>query len=130
MEALEQCWPLTIELQEALTAQQHRAAAISAEMDSLIETGVFDAIPSESWESRNGNQNNYLRLVYPTSGGKRRRDYVGSNVTKIKEARAKINRTQRLHDLQREHQIITNQTILAKSSLSHAIRHLRGEVVW
>lgn len=70
----------------------HVLAGLTYQIECLEEQGIFDQIPAFSWEERNG-KGRYLRLVYPTQYGKRRRQYVGCQATNIQAAHDKLKRT-------------------------------------
>jgi hypothetical protein len=73
---------------------------INAERDRLVDLGVFDGIPIESWEQRGSVANQYLTLVFKSlpngthSGpnGKRKL-YIGGDTSKIRNAQAKVRST-------------------------------------
>jgi hypothetical protein len=130
MEAITECYDLTVSIRTCFEKYRHRLVEIEAETTNLTAAGVFDAIPSESWESRNGGENCYLRLVFPTERGRRRRLYVGVDPRKIEAARAKIERTKRLIELDTERQRITRYTRRAKGKLQQALRSLQGKSRW
>jgi hypothetical protein len=73
---------------------------INVERDRLLQSGIFDGLPIESWEQRGSVCNTYLTLVFKSlpngthSGphGKRKL-YIGADLTKIENARDQIRRT-------------------------------------
>ena len=83
-----------------LAALQTIRAAWLAEMATLEDQGIDEAIPTESWETRNGG-GKYLRLVYPTDRqtGQRRKVYVGADPAAIETARARVDRRRRWETL-------------------------------
>lgn len=82
------------EITERLAEVAGQLAACEAERASLRAEGVFDKVPSASWETRNG-KGRYLRLVFPSNGGARRRRYIGNKPERVTAALAKVGRTRR-----------------------------------
>jgi hypothetical protein len=130
MDTLTECWPLVTEIGEQLKEKRERHDEIIQEIEKLQEAGVFDQIPSESWETRNGGETKYLRLVFPTNNGRRRRVYVGCDPAKIARASEKIGRTHRLRDLQAEERRLSDHAIRAKTYLRQALLCLKGKPLW
>jgi hypothetical protein len=62
-------------------------------MRELEEDGMYDAVPTESWETRRGGDYEYLYMIFPkidglyTGPGYRRKLYVGCKDERIDEAR-------------------------------------------
>jgi len=90
------------EIADHFTALDRLRAEWQAELDSLEAQGVDEAIPAESWESRNGG-GKYLRLVFPTDRktGQRRKVYIGADPAAIAGARARVERRKRWEELTR-----------------------------
>jgi len=90
------------ELADHFAALDRLRAEWQAEIASLEAQGVDEAIPAESWETRNGG-GKYLRLVFPTDRktGQRRKVYIGADPSAIAEARAKVERRRRWEELTR-----------------------------
>jgi hypothetical protein len=65
-----------------LTALYLSAQDLGERMDRLA-TNMTNATPV--WEDRGGEEK-YLRLVYPSENGRRRRRYVGNKVARVREA--------------------------------------------
>jgi len=72
-----------------LQAQTEIAANAIAVLEAA---GVYEDEPSPSWENRAG-KGRYLRLVFPTNGSARRKEYIGADPDKIAAALAKVKRT-------------------------------------
>jgi len=88
------------ELADHFTALAALRAEWQAEIAQLEAAGMFDEVPAESWEKRNGG-GRYLRLIFPQHDGQRRKVYVGSYPSAIAEARAKVERRKRYEELSR-----------------------------
>jgi len=88
------------ELANHFTALAALRAEWQAEIASLEAAGMYEAIPAESWETRNGG-GRYLRLVFPQHDGQRRKLYIGAYPSAIAEARAKVERRKRWEELTR-----------------------------
>jgi len=86
------------ELADHFAALDRLRAEWQAEIASLEAAGMYEAIPAESWENRNGG-GRYLRLVFPQHDGQRRKVYIGAYPSAIAEARAKIERRKRWEEL-------------------------------
>jgi hypothetical protein len=83
---------LTQTIRDYLLGLQDIAEHLLQEMAALESEGVYDQEPTPSWEQRQGS-GAYLRLVYPTNGQVRRKEYVGANKEKIEAALARVERT-------------------------------------
>jgi hypothetical protein len=88
------------ELADDFTALAALRAAWQEERASLEAAGMYDEVPAESWETRNGG-GRYLRLVFPQHEGARRKVYVGSYPSAIAEARGRVERRKRYEELSR-----------------------------
>jgi len=90
------------EIADHFTALDRLRAEWQAELADLEAAGMYEAIPAESWETRNGG-GKYLRLVFPTDRqtGQRRKLYIGAYPSAIAEARAKVERRKRWEELTR-----------------------------
>jgi hypothetical protein len=130
MNTVQECEELIAQVQTTLMQVRDRLAAIDVDISKLQEQGVFDDIPTESWEGRSGGDNRYLRLVFPAKDGRRRRVYIGSTPNNIKAARDKIQRTEWLRDLQAEQSTTTNHLRRAKARLQEASNTLEGKSRW
>jgi len=108
------------EVRAGLVAVSTRLDEIADEIMQLQEKGVFDEIPSESWETRNGGETRYLRLVFPTTQGARRKMYVGADPGKIAEAQAKIERSRRNRELLAEEKRLCHRLERASYRLADA----------
>lgn len=69
----------------------------------LEAVGMWPAVPSESWEARNGGDAVYLRLVFPVRKGPggQRKVYVGRDPAKVAAARRKTANRLRWEELDR-----------------------------
>lgn len=124
------CEALVSQIEERLRTTTDWLAEINAELTHLKEQGVYDAIPSMSWEARNGGRKKYLRLVFPTEHGRRRREYIGSHPEKIEAAKETIARTKRATKLEAERRRITNHAHRAWTQLRLALSALQGKTRW
>ena len=75
----------------------------------LEERGIYDAIPTESWQDRGG-KGRYLYLYFPQrrdgdgylGPGRRRKLYIGASPARIAAARRRVQRTRDHRQLNRE----------------------------
>ena len=105
-------------IEQALAKAHERKARLEQEIARLEKEGIFDPIPTTSWETRGG-KGRYLRLIFPTRpDGQRQRVYVGANARKIQAALDKIARSRRHEQLQRDLSTLNNQ-------LTQVLRSLR-----
>lgn len=118
MSTATQCLDLLDEIRDKIIALDQRIATIDQEMEALVKQGVFDQIPSKSWETRNGGDTKYLRLIFPTVNHKRRKQYVGCDPIKIEAAQAQIERTGHGNRLQAE-----------RRQLHQHLRRARGDLM-
>jgi hypothetical protein len=88
----------------------------SQQMADLEKAGVYEAEPTPSFEERNGT-GRYLRLVYPTNGGSRRREYIGCDPDKIAAALAQVERT-------RQDRLTRNRLVQLTNEVRHVARAL------
>lgn len=73
--------------------------AMREESQELEKMGMYPAVPSESWQPRNG-KGSYLRMIMPRgTPGVPRKLYVGNKPEKIAEARRLAARRQRWEEL-------------------------------
>ena len=79
---------------------QTRQQAIQA-LDALKQTGIYDSIPTASYEKRRENGGKALRLIFPTQNGERIREYIGTAPDAQAQALAQIERTQEARELDR-----------------------------
>jgi len=91
---------LIARIEEGLARAYARKAKLEEEIAHLQREGIFNPIPTTSWETREG-KGRYLRLVFPTGpDGGRRRVYVGADPQKVQGALDKIARSRRHEQLQ------------------------------
>ena len=114
------------------TLQQvdQRLTQVIKEMTSLQKDGIFDQIPKEIWEPRNGSEAKYLRLVFPTRNNKRIKTYIGCDPNKIADAQAKIERTKQHKALVHQKSSIERRLQNTNHNLSAASRHLATGNDW
>jgi hypothetical protein len=95
---------LLMGIMEDLARLESGLVAIKLEQARLEERGMYPAVPSESWESRNGGEARYLRMVFPMgsleNGG--RKLYVGADPARIRAAQDKATRRLRWERLEVE----------------------------
>ena len=118
--ALAQCNEINDDIKVALANIATHLDEIASEISHLKADGVFNQIPSESWETRNGGDTKYLRLVFPSSGGKRHKEYIGCHPGLISTAWTKIERSKRRKDLQIEQRRLRQRLWRARGSLVSA----------
>jgi len=114
------------EIADHFTALAALRAEWQAEIASLEAAGMYEAIPAESWETRNGG-GRYLRLVFPTDRktGQRRKLYVGAYPSAIAEARAKVERRKRWEELTRNLARLAHALSMAERELTATEMGLR-----
>lgn len=131
---------LSLSIRDYLLTLQDIAGGFLQEIAELEHEGVYESEPTPSWEQRSG-KGCYLRLVYPTDGQARRKEYVGANPEKVAAALAKIKRThdhqslrQRLQGLTAHVAQVNRELREARSDLDRAKRlwgqeHRPGDIV-
>ena len=112
------------ELADHFTALDRLRAEWQAEIASLEAAGMYESIPAESWESRNGG-GRYLRLVFPQHDGQRRKLYIGADPAAIAEARARVERRQRWEELTRNLARLAHTQSVAERDLTATEMGLR-----
>jgi len=114
------------ELANHFTALAALRAEWQAELADLEAQGVDEAVPAESWETRNGG-GKYLRLVFPTDRktGQRRKVYVGAYPSAIAEARARVERRRRWEELTRNLARLAHAQSVAERELATTALGLR-----
>ena len=70
-------------------------------LDALTAAGIYDSIPTASYEKRRENGSKALRLVFPTQHGERVREYIGTDPDARAAALAQIERTKQARALER-----------------------------
>lgn len=91
---------------------------LQQECQQLEQAGMYPAIPTESWEKREGGKSKYLRMVFPhRTPGMRRKVYIGCKPDAIAEARRLAANRQRWEELDR-----------AKTTLERFLSTMRGEL--
>ena len=89
------------QLLEAYNAlDELRQKAIQA-LDALTQAGIYDSIPTASYEKRRENGGKALRLIFPTEKGERIREYIGTEPNAQAAALAQIERTKQARALER-----------------------------
>lgn len=124
MDTLTQCNEILDDIEVALANIATHLDEIASEIAHLEADGVFDQVPSESWETRNGGDTRYLRLVFPSTRGKRHKEYIGCNPVKIAAAQAKIERSERRKRLQIEQRRLHQRLGRARGDLRSAEANL------
>lgn len=112
------------QITEVLAEVAGHLAEMEAELVKLQDEGIFDELPTPSWEGRNG-QGRYLRLIYPMRGRKRRRVYVGCKPERVMAALATIERTRRFLALGQEIRRVNSRLRRAHGSLTEALARLQ-----
>ena len=89
------------QLLEAYNAlDELRQKAIQA-LDALTAAGIYDSIPTASYEKRRENGGKALRLIFPTEKGERIREYIGTEPNAQAAALAQIERTKQAQALEK-----------------------------
>ena len=70
-------------------------------LDALTAAGIYDSIPTASYEKRRENGSKALRLVFPTQHGERIREYIGTDPDARAAALAQIERTKQAQALEK-----------------------------
>jgi len=130
MDAIAECEGLVEGISEKLEEKRHRLGEIEAEVADLEEQGVYGSVPSESWEGRNGGEKRYLRLVFGTEGGERRKEYVGADPAKIEAAKEKVKRTRLVLDLHSEGRLLEARVVRSRAALRTVLQRLGGGSLW
>lgn len=88
--------PITRQIERLLQERLAIAKKLQAQIDDLEKLGTVLASP-------NYKAGKYLYLIHPTAqDGSRKREYVGADPGKIREAMEAINRYNEVQDLKRE----------------------------
>lgn len=93
-------------IREELQRAGAHLSIMQEELERLERVGMFDAIPTESWQARNGGDKKYLYLLFPQehdgtfrSPTGKKKVYVGCKTQKIADARVQVARRRRYDDL-------------------------------
>ncbi len=87
-----------------------RLRGLKEEMEGLEKSGMYPAVPTEQWQSRNGSGRRYLYMLFRYSramggysgpGGKRK-VYVGCKEERIAEARRLVENRLRWEEVEKE----------------------------
>jgi hypothetical protein len=115
------------EIVDHLAALQAIRAGWLAELVALENQGIDEAIPSESWETRNGGETKYLRLVFPTDPKtrQRRKVYVGADPAAIEAARERVERRKRWGTLSADLRHLDKVLAWAGGEVANLERELR-----
>jgi hypothetical protein len=80
-------------LRELAAAREHREQ-LTLEMRRIAAAGMYQAVPTEQWQSRGGGEAKYLYMLFRSNSqgeyygpAGRRKLYVGADPAKIAEAR-------------------------------------------
>jgi hypothetical protein len=93
-------------------------------MVQLSEAGLIYAAPH--WR-----EGKYLYLVHPvTNGGKRKREYIGTDQTKIEEAKAALERARQYDALEAKSRELARQLSEGLRYLQDAVGHLSDKKKW
>ena len=122
--ALDLCQQRIARAAQRIPALARQLEIIAAEIQQLQAAGMYDQVPTESWETRNGGQTRYLRLVFPTDGTGRKKSYVGNDPLKIEEARAMVDRRKTYDRLAAEQRRITARIGSATAQLFRVLEYL------
>jgi hypothetical protein len=94
-------WELLGDISQDLERLEGELANRRMESQALEKAGMYPAIPTESWQPRNG-KGNYLRMVFPRgTPGVQRKEYVGNKPEAITEARRLAANRRRWEELER-----------------------------
>ena len=130
MDVITECEMLVETIGVRLQEKRRRLGEIGVQIAELEEQGVYDSIPSESFEARNGGEKRYLRLVFPTGGRGRRKVYIGADSAAIEAAREKVKRTKLLLAIQAEQRRIDARVVRSRASLREVEQRLGGGSLW
>ena len=94
---------LLMAIMEDLARLESGLLAIKLEQARLEAAGMYPAVPTESWEARNGGEARYLRMVFPMGALEEgRKIYVGCDPLRIEEAQCMATRRVRWERLEVE----------------------------
>ena len=111
-------WEMLGDIAQDLERLEGDLADLQKECQRLEKAGMYPAVPTESWEGRNGGETKYLRMIFPKSTpGVRRKEYIGCKRSAIAEARRLATNRQRWEELDR-----------AKIQLERFLRIIRNEL--
>lgn len=95
-------WELLGDIAQDLERLEGELLELRQECQRLEKAGMYPAVPTESWERRDGGKSKYLRMVFPQgTPGVRRKEYVGCKPEAIAEARRLAANRQRWEELDR-----------------------------
>lgn len=97
-----------------------RHAAILSRMKDLEEAGLIYATPY--WR-----EEKYLYLIYPMKGGERRREYIGADPDKIKDALEAVKRVEEYDQLSEKLSRLKRSLSLARYEMGQVVRTLSGK---
>lgn len=117
---------LLSEIMEELARLECGLADMKLECLRLEEAGMWPAVPTESWEGRNGGDKVYLRLVFPrrTSPSGQRKVYIGRDPARIAHAHRKSANRQRWEKLEGGISRLERHLSVAKSTLGRVAEQL------
>ncbi len=122
--ALALCLQRIARAAQRIPALARQLNIIATEIQQLQAAGMYDQVPTESWETRNGGQTRYLRLVFPTDGAGRTKIYIGNDPLKIEEARAMIDRRKTYDRWAAEQRRIAARVASAAAMLTRVLERL------
>ncbi len=102
-------WEILGDISQDLERLEMELAEMREQRERLEEAGMYPGIPTESWQSRNGSETEYLRLIFPrgtpdipAGSGGRKRLYIGCDPAKIEEARRMVANREQWEGVDRE----------------------------
>ena len=106
---------------------QNRIASLTTEIAQLTQQGTSSG--KEYWRIEEGKkgERKILYILYPMKGGKRRKEYIGTQEYKIKEAQARMERYEQREILVRALQRNEAKLAQAEKALSDVLDILTGK---
>jgi len=101
---------------------------IIREQAALCEEGVYPAVPTLFWDRDPNGEEKYAKLSFPVGAlpDGRRKLYIGCKERKIRAAKAKIARTQRLEQLEHERERLDRFLRMTRADLDRVARQVAG----
>lgn len=97
-------WAVLGDISQDLERLEIGLAEMRERRERLEVAGMYPAVPTESWETRNGSETKYLRMVFGRDrpAGWSRKKYVGCKPEAILEARRLASNREKWKRLDRE----------------------------
>ncbi|MDP4573457.1 hypothetical protein Q8O96_30775 [Pseudomonas sp. LPH60] len=117
---------LSAELPPLIRALEVEIRQVSECMERLKKDGLIYA--SEHWRKDSNDDPKYLYLLYSQQQGERRkREYIGCDMSRIEEARAGIGRAKEYDELRAKLTALQSRAYHVQQAMSDARRYLTGE---